>query len=555
MPTGACQHKCTCANMHARMHVSASLFHRLRGQVQAELGWTAVPARFISLPALPRTHSGKYMRSLLRKALILVDAAAAASSLTMDLTVASVVGGGGSGDLSNDVVGLANPECLPALLAALRLERRTRDEGLPSLDESRLDRGLQPEAARRLLRAIWRRVLRLPSVDSASSSTHMNLPMTDAALDVTTDAVLDVTPFGALGGASLAATQALALAARQGLQLPCDAPQLERLSIEQLVHSAGVHAGAPTGAHTRSAPPAEPDANAASDARAKSDANACAAAAALAPIRVGRYHVAAVGAAPSRLVILERDRRQPSAMPRDVGGISACAAGDLPQAQKLHAAGWDAAHAVDKFGSTALMWAASFGRVDVARWLVDEIGVAVDAQNKQGRTALMFATKYKQYAMAAYLINEAHADVKLRMRDESTAFDWAVFGGHQPTMALLADHPDVDINAVNRFGCAAVQWAAASGSVETCRWLHARGVNLAHVNDAHHGAVEKAAYRGHEELLQWLLLADDGPQLLPQLGLRDKDGRSLSDLVRMGGHENLACWLEPLVDAQLHILE
>ena len=81
----------------------------------------------------------------------------------------------------------------------------------------------------------------------------------------------------------------------------------------------------------------------------------------------------------------------------------------------LAEAGWAAAHAVDKFGSSALMWAASYpypyplaltltlalplplpltrwaasyGRVDAARWLVQKAGAAVDATNKAGRSAL-----------------------------------------------------------------------------------------------------------------------------------------------------------------------
>ena len=69
---------------------------------------------------------------------------------------------------------------------------------------------------------------------------------------------------------------------------------------------------------------------------------------------------------------------------RDVGGISACAAGDVAKARALHAAGWEAAHAVDKFGSTALMWASSYGALDAARWLVDEAGVDADAVEAAG---------------------------------------------------------------------------------------------------------------------------------------------------------------------------
>ena len=59
-------------------------------------------------------------------------------------------------------------------------------------------------------------------------------------------------------------------------------------------------------------------------------------------------------------MIRERDGRAPDSQLREVGGISACAAGDVARAMALAEAGWAAAHAVDKFGSSALMWAASY---------------------------------------------------------------------------------------------------------------------------------------------------------------------------------------------------
>ena len=84
-----------------------------------------------------------------------------------------------------------------------------------------------------------------------------------------------------------------------------------------------------------------------------------------------------------------------------------------------------------------------------------------------------------------------------------------MFGGHRPTMDLVADHPSADLTALNRFGCAAVQWAAAAGSVDTCRWLRARGLDLGHVNPAGHGAVGKAAWQGHVDALRFFLLQED----------------------------------------------
>ena len=272
----------------------------------------------------------------------------------------------------------------------------------------------------------------------------------------------------------------------------------------------------------------------------------------VAPLRVGRYHYGAKTPPKAALRILERDARVPTAELRDLGGLSACAAGDMPQLRALIAAGWPAPHAVDKFGSTALMWAASYGKVEVARLLIEEARCAVDARNKAGRTALMFACKYASqvsacYEFVRYLLHEARADVTVRMKDDSGAFDWAVFGGHRPTMELIAAHPDVDINGMNRFGCAAVQWAAAAGNVDTLRWLHNRGLELGHVNGACHGAVAKAAWKGHLPALEWLLLDPSGPCLRWQCALRDPEGRSVAELAAMNGMHEAATLLAPLV--------
>ena len=158
----------------------------------------------------------------------------------------------------------------------------------------------------------------------------------------------------------------------------------------------------------------------------------------------------------------------------------------------------------------------------------------------------MFGAKYGQLETCRYLLYEAGADPRLRMKNESTAFDWAVFGGHRPTMDLLADHPLVDVAALNRFGCAAVQWAAAAGSVESCRWLQARGISLTHVNRARHGAVQKAAWKGHDECLRWLLLAEDGPKLTAQIAMRDFDGVAVPEQVRANGQHRTADWLDEL---------
>jgi hypothetical protein len=167
-------------------------------------------------------------------------------------------------------------------------------------------------------------------------------------------------------------------------------------------------------------------------------------------------------------VILERSKHAQGEPPRNIGGISACAEGDLAKIVQLAGSGWDAACAVDKHGNTPLMWAAGAGHLEVVDWLVKEQGVDVQDANKQGRTALMWAAKNGQLQIVDWLLHQAphpRADAAAQMKDGSRAFDWAIYGGHLPTLRLLASHGDVDMHALNHYGCGAAFWAAASGNV------------------------------------------------------------------------------------------
>ena len=98
-----------------------------------------------------------------------------------------------------------------------------------------------------------------------------------------------------------------------------------------------------------------------------------------------------------------------------------------------------------------------------------------------------------------------------------------------PRGRLLLLGQDVDIRALNKFGCASVQWAAAAGNVQTCKWLLAKGIDFTHINTARHGAIVKAAWKGHRDALEWLLHAADGPKLTAQLDLLDHEGLNAAE--------------------------
>ena len=110
----------------------------------------------------------------------------------------------------------------------------------------------------------------------------------------------------------------------------------------------------------------------------------------------------------------------------------------------------------------------------------------------------------------------------------------------------------VDIHALNKFGCAAVQWAASAGNVSTCRWLMSKGVSFEHVNHVRHGALNKAAVKGHVEAVRWLLYAEDGPKLISQLLLLDLEGRTVADLCYLMRQDAVGAWLDGLIATHRH---
>ncbi len=69
---------------------------------------------------------------------------------------------------------------------------------------------------------------------------------------------------------------------------------------------------------------------------------------------------------------------QVSAMITDEG-MSACRRGDLVTLRQLVNAGsWDPHNALDKYGSSALMWAAGSGHLRICKFLVDECCVDIN---------------------------------------------------------------------------------------------------------------------------------------------------------------------------------
>ena len=457
------------------------------------VGPFAVPCAFIQVPELPETISGKYLRRVLREMVNMEEEEASGASMP-DFTTA----------LQGDLSSLRNPECLSAIFSAIQQSR-----------------------------------LHLRQDPPASTEEDAPSPNTAAVLEALQDMICQI--IGADAGALDPGTEVGAEAASSAdgepwlMHLGLDSLQLARFRDHvdsQVLGPKGAESPAyfnqlfGVGAlEAQTLSQVARDVALALDYAAETSSLSGLSAPAALP-----EHRTNAG------IILERDRREVevevengqgadadevkevqrgrkfSSQLRPIGGLDACFRGDLEAAKALVAAGWEPQRAVCKAGSTPLLWAASGGHVHIMDWLFDTTAPDVNEGNDVGRTALMFAVKYRHIVAAQWLMAKG-ADVRAASKDGSPVFHWAIFGGDLAIMNWLSGLDGVDLHASNNFGCTAVHWAAAKGDVSVMRWLFDHGVDFTIVNEAQHDALNKAAWKGKSDALQWLMYDEDGPKL------------------------------------------
>ena len=160
-------------------------------------------------------------------------------------------------------------------------------------------------------------------------------------------------------------------------------------------------------------------------------------------------------------------------------GLAAARDGDLATLRRLVASGWDARSCVDRHGSGAMHWAAGGGRLDVCRYLADELGLDPRAaQPGDGRTAMHWAARNGETATCEWLWRERGVDADATTRDGTPPFHWAVWQSRFETCEWLVETAGVNWRAKNAYGCNAAQWAAQSGDVAMLEWLRRLGLDF-----------------------------------------------------------------------------
>ena len=104
-----------------------------------------------------------------------------------------------------------------------------------------------------------------------------------------------------------------------------------------------------------------------------------------------------------------------------------------------------------------------------------------------------------------------------------------------------------DIHSTNTFGCNAVLWSAQGlGNGNIFAWLHDEvGMDFSTVNSNGHSALHKAAQRGSETAVKWLVNKFLHNESVARVMIcPDKEGNCPSDLCGVEGREDeLALWI------------
>ncbi|XP_064457287.1 ankyrin repeat domain-containing protein 17-like isoform X2 [Ornithodoros turicata] len=185
--------------------------------------------------------------------------------------------------------------------------------------------------------------------------------------------------------------------------------------------------------------------------------------------------------------------------------------------------------------TTPLMEAANAGHVAIVRLLIEH-GADVNAQTAQGHTPLMFACSGGHEEVARALV-AAGANVEDHNENGHTPLMEAASAGHVSTARVLVE-AGASINThSNEFKESALTLACYKGHLEMVRFLLEAGADQEHKTDEMHTALMEASMDGHVEVAR--LLLDSGAQV----NMPTDSFESPLTLAACGGHVELAMLL------------
>jgi uncharacterized protein len=186
--------------------------------------------------------------------------------------------------------------------------------------------------------------------------------------------------------------------------------------------------------------------------------------------------------------------------------------------------------------STRLLAAATSGDVAAVAQALDE-GAPIGARDANDRTALLLAATFDHVDVARLLIERGADPNALDDRHDTPWLVTGVTGSVAMLEVLLPARPDLTIR--NRYGGVSIIPASERGHVDYVRRVASIGVDVNHVNDLTWTALLEAVILGdgsavYSEIVSILLAAGADPSI------PDKDGVTALEHARANGYADIA---------------
>ena len=171
----------------------------------------------------------------------------------------------------------------------------------------------------------------------------------------------------------------------------------------------------------------------------------------------------------------------------------------------------------DREGRTALLWAATTGRLSLARLLLSERKddwpcADIRAKNHRDKNALHLAAENNRIGMVELLLQN-RADPNIKSDGGWTALHNAATKGHAEIASLLLEHK-ADVNMATSSGMTALHWCSRNGYMNVVEVLLQQPKLKRNVRDSFDTTpMLGAAENGHLDIVERLSPADDGDLL------------------------------------------
>ena len=185
--------------------------------------------------------------------------------------------------------------------------------------------------------------------------------------------------------------------------------------------------------------------------------------------------------------------------------FNACGEGNLDKVKKFIKKGYDVngtSQIFLSYGRTPLICAASEGRFDVVKYLIDH-GADVDKKDGRKRTALHYASKWGHLNVVEVLFSKG-AEIDVEDEDHCSPLMLAAEWGHVDILLYLVNY-GADVNKKNRRKRTALHCACERGDLKVVEALLSKGAEIDVENEDCCTPLVLAAEMGHIDISLYLI--------------------------------------------------